>query len=160
MNTVSLLCLAVGALFALQGWLAIWSRRADRMRHFAVASFLLSLPLLAGAGLESLSWSRPMWAMWNLRGDYRVLAAKMIENEGIYIYVDNDGEPRSVKLPWDHRQAEKLQELFDNPANGGRAMMHFEFSWNVKNPPTFYDLPQSSIMPDKIPEPVAPHFDL
>ena len=160
MNAVTLLCLLVALIFAAMAWLAIWSRRADRMRHAAVALFLLSLPAIAAAGLESLSWSRPIWAMWALHGDYRILGAKMIEGEGIYVYVDTDGEPRAVRLPWDARQAERLQELFDKPENQGQAMMKFEFSWDIPRPPTFYDLPQASVLPDKVPEAEAPHFDL
>ena len=160
MNAVSLLSFIVAALFAALAMIAIWSRRADRMRHAAVGLFILGLPLLAAAGLESLSWSRPLWAMWNLSGDYRVLGAKMIEGVGIYAYVDTDGEPRAVELPWDNRTAEKLQELFDDPANNGQAMMRFEFSWDIARPPTFYPLPNPPALPPKTAAPEAPHLEI
>ena len=160
MTTVSILAVILVIYFASLAWLAIWSRRADRMRHAAVGLFILGLPLLAAAGLESLSWSRPLWAMWSLSGEYRVLGAKMIEGVGIYAYVDTDGEPRAVELPWDNRTAERLQELFDDPANGGQAMMRFEFSWDLERPPTFYPLPQPPALPDKDAQPTAPHLEI
>lgn len=160
MNTVAFLSLAIAALFGLLAWLAIWSRWADRGRWAAVGLFVLGLPLLAAASLESLSWSRPIWAMWQLNGDYRVLGAKMVKDEAIYLFVDQDGEPRSVRLPWDDRQAERLQDLFADPNNGGQAMMKFEWSWDIERPPNFYPLPQPPVMPDKLGEPEAPHLEL
>lgn len=160
MSTVSFISLGIAALFGLLSWLAIWSRWADRGRHVAVALFLLGLPLLAGASLESLSWSRPMWAMWSLNGDYRVLGAKMIKDEAIYLFIDQDGEPRSVRMPWDDRQAERLQDLFGDPDNEGRAMMHFEWSWDIDRPPNFYPLPQPPALPPKLEPPTAPHLEL
>lgn len=159
MNAVTLLSIVIAIIFAGLAWLAIWSRRADRMRHAAVALFVLGLPVLAWASLESLSWSRPLWAMWGLSGEYRVLAAKMIEGEAIYAYIDTDGEPRSVKLPWDNRTAEKLQGLFSDPANQGQAMMRFEFSWDT-SPPQFYPLPQPPALPEKEPPPVVPRLEI
>lgn len=159
MNTVTLVALAVAALFAAQSWLTIWSRKADRGRHVAMALFILGLPLLGWASLESLSWARPSWAMWGLHGEVRVLGAKMIEGQGIYVYVDTDGEPRSVKLPWDHKQAERLQDLFDDPKNGGQAIMQFEWSWNTHEP-EFYPLPQPQIPMPKVEPPLAPHIDI
>lgn len=159
MTTVSLLSLIIALLFAALAWLAIWSRKADRMRHAAVGLFLLGLPMLAAASLESLSWSRPLWAMWSLSGEYRVLGAKMIEGVGIYAYVDTDGEPRAVELPWDNKTAEKLQELFGDPANQGQAMMRFEFSWDT-SPPTFWPIPQPPALPPKAAQPTAPHLEI
>ncbi len=160
MNTVALLSLAIASLFGLLAWLAIWSRWADRGRWAAVSLFILGLPLLAAASLESLSWSRPMWAMWDINGDYRVLGAKMIKDVAIFVYIDTNDEPRSVRLPWDDRQAERLQDLFADPNNGGQAMMHFEWSWDIERPPNFYPLPQPPAMPDKLGEPEAPHLEL
>lgn len=160
MNTVTLVALCVAALFAAQSWLSIWSRKADRGRHVAMALFILGFPLLAWASLESLSWARPLWAMWGLHGEMTVLAAKMIEGEGIYVYVDSDGEPRSVKLPWDHKQAEQLQELFDTPGNNGKALMRYEWSWDT-HPPSFWPMPQPPIQMPKAPEAsAAPHVDI
>jgi len=160
MSTVAFLFFIITAVFGLLAWLAIWSRWADRGRFAAIGLFILSLPLLAGAALESLSWSRPIWAMWSLNGDYRVLGAKMIKDEAIYLYVDQDGEPRSVRLPWDDRQAERLQDLFADPNNGGQAMMKFEWSWDIARPPNFYPIPQPPAIPDKLGEPEAPHLEL
>lgn len=158
MTTVSILAAILVIYFASLAWLAIWSRRADKMRRVAVGLFLLGIPLLAGASLEALSWPRPIWAMWDLSGEYRVLGAKMVEGEAIYAYVDTDGEPRSVKLPWSNKTAEELQALFDDPANGGQAMMRFDFSLD-ESPPSFWPVPQIAD-PPKIAATEAPHLDI
>lgn len=164
MSAMMLLGMAVAGLFAALAWLAIWARRHDRMRFAAVALFLTGLPVLYAAGLQSLSWARPLWAMWDLAGhDLRVLGAKMIENEAIYLYVDDGtGQPRSVALPWDARQASDLQGLFDDPANRGQAMMRFNFelSWETREPLAFYPLPQPPLPLPKIEQPGAPHIEI
>lgn len=160
MNTVTFLYLIIALIFAALAWLAIWSRKADRMRHAAVALFLLSLPVLAWASLESLSWSRPLWAMWGLHGEIKILGAKMVEGVAIYVYADTgEGEPRAIKLPWSTGTAENLQELFGNPANEGQAMMNYEWSWEQREP-LFHDLPPPEAEPPKVRPPEAPHLDI
>lgn len=160
MTMTALLALAIAGLFCLQSWLSIWSRRADRMRHAAIAAFVIGLPLLAGAAIEALGWNKPLWAMHELGGEYRVLGAKMIEGVGIYVYLDlGDGEPRGVALPWDTRTAENLQGLFDDPANQGQAMLQYEWSWE-RRAPQFHPLPQPPVLPPKAEPPAAPHLEL
>lgn len=158
MTTVYILALILAVYFATLALLAVWSRRADRMRPVAVGLFLLGIPLLAGASLEALSWPRPIWAMWDLSGEFRVLGAKIVEGEAIYAYVDTDGEPRSIKLPWSNKTAEELQALFDDPANGGQAMMRFDPGIDPSEP-TFWPLPQIADPPKK-PAPAVPHLDI
>ena len=161
MSAVTALCVMVALLFAALAWLAIWSRWADRGRLVAVALFLLGLPMLAFAGLESLSWSRPLWAMHGLRGEVRILGAKMIKDEAIYAYVDTgEGEPRAVALPWSTETAKQLQDVFDDPKNGGQAMMRFDWSWDTRKEPNFYPLPQPTLPMPKEPQPAAPHMEL
>ena len=162
MTAVTLLSLAIFAAFLAMAWMTIWSRRADKMRHVAVAVCVLTAPLLAAAAILSLSWARPLWAMYELQGqELRVLAAKPIENVAIYVWVDiGDGQPRAVELPWDNKQAEDLQKLFENPDNQGQAMMKWEWSWETRDAPMFYDLPQPPIPMPKQAEPSAPHLDI
>lgn len=161
MSAVTALAVMVALLFAALAWLAIWSRRADAMRFAAVALFLAGLPMLAFAGLESLSWSRPLWAMHGLKGEVRVLGAKMVKDVAIYAYVDTgDGEPRAVALPWNTQTAKQLQDIFDNPDNGGQAMMRFDWSWDTRKEPNFYPLPQESQPMPKEPQNAAPHMEL
>lgn len=153
--------IAAAVIFAALAWVAIWSRRADPMRHVAVLLFLVGLPALGYAGVSSLSWSRPHWAMWGLSGDFRVLGAKMIMGEAIYVYVDTgEGEPRSVALPWSAAMAKQMQDLFDDPANEGQAVMKFEWSWDTHQAPTFYPLPQPAIPLPKEPQNAAPHIEI
>lgn len=153
--------LAVAALFALLAWLAIWSRWKDAMRHVAVGAFLAGLPLVAWAFLETLSWARPLWAMYDLPPETRVLAAKMIEGEAIYVWLDvGGGQPRAVALPWDTGQAKSLQDLFDDPKNGNQAILRYEWSWERRAPLAFYPPPQPPVLPPKEPEEAVPHLEL
>lgn len=164
MSALSLLSFAVAGIFAALAWLAIWARRHDRIRAAAVGLFIIGLPVLYAAGLQSLSWARPLWAMWDLAGrDLRVLGAKMIENEAIYLYVDDGtGQPRSIAVPWDAKKASDLQGLFDDPANQGQAMMQFdfEFTWETRDPLAFYPLPPPPMPMPKQEQPRAPHLDI
>ena len=154
--------LAVAALFAVLAWLAVWSRRADRMRHLAIACFLGGLPLLAVAGVEILSWARPLWAMYDLPRETRVLAAKMIDGEAIYVWLEvGSGQPRAVALPWNSGQAKSLQDLFDDPKNGNQAILRYEWSWERRAPLAFYPPPQPPVLPPKQPDGEAvPHLEL
>lgn len=162
MMTVTYFSLAILALITAMAWMTVWSRKADRMRHAAVGLVVLAIPLLAGAAILSLSYARPLWAMWELQGqEVRILASKMIEGEAIYVWIDiGDGEPRGVSLPWDTKQAEDLQKLFENPDNQGEAMMKWEFSWETRKSPLFYDLPQPPVPMPKGQPPRAPHLDI
>jgi hypothetical protein len=167
MTHISALALAVFALFCLLAFIAIWSRRQTRWRFVAVMVALLSIPAVAAAGLEALSWPRPLWAMWELRGqDIRVLGAKLVKDVAIYLYLEiGEATPRSVALAWDTEQAKQIQKLMDDSnakGESGEFMMKFkfEFSWEKRDPPQFYELPQPDFMPPKIPQPEAPKFEL
>ena len=99
MEHITAAAILVVIMFCLQCWLAIWSRRADRMRMVAVALSVLSLPVIAAAGLESLSWARPLWAMYALPKEVHVLAAKMTQTGAITGHVDPRGEPPTAQPP-------------------------------------------------------------
>lgn len=160
-NAAILSMMLVAAIFALLAWLTVWSRRADRMRHVAIAAVIIGLPAVATAGIEALSWPRPLWAMWDIGGEVRIIGAKMVKDVAIYVYIDADGiEPRSVALPWDTNAAKQLQDLFDDPANQGQALMRYEWSWERRAPLQFYQPPQPPSLPEKTPEPEAPKFSL
>jgi hypothetical protein len=161
MEHASAAAVIVGLLFAGQCWLTIWSRNPGWQRHLAVVLCLVSIPIVGAAALSALSWPRPMWAMYGLHGNLHILKAKLIQDVGIYIWIDRDGEPQSVKLPWDNEMADKLQKLMNDPNNKGEAMMMVpgEFSFDT-HPPVFGNMPEPLIEMPKEEEGAVPHLEL
>jgi hypothetical protein len=166
MTHISTVALFVIALFLCLAWITIWSRRKTQWRSVAVIVSLASIPLVAGAGLEALSWPRPLWAMYEINGETRVLAAKLVKDVGIFLYLETGTpEPRSIVIDWNTEEAKKIQELMDGSnarGEGGEFMMKwdFELSWEQRKAPSWYPLPQPPLLPAKIPEPEAPKFNL
>jgi hypothetical protein len=153
--------IAVLCLFILMAWLTIWSRKQSPARMWAIVIALVATPTIAAASFEALSYPRPLWAMWDMQGEYRVLGAKLVQNSGIYLYVETDAtEPRSIVLPWNTEQARKVQDLLDEPQTGGQFMMKYEFTWETRDPPQFYPPPQPPALPPKVAPPEAPHYSL
>lgn len=152
------LALAVIALFAAAAWLAIWSRRDTWGRSAAVVVFLAAVPTVGLAAVESLGWHRPIGLAWDLdEGEYRVLAAKMVQDEAIYIYIDDETrvEPRPLLLPWDNDVANAIQRALDSAPDGaeGEFMMSYEPSIEM-NQQQFHPVPQEPALPPKaVPEP-------
>lgn len=162
MNTVTWLGIGIVALFALAAWLAAWSRKDTWARPAAIALFLVSLPAIAAAGLQSLGHHRPLEMAWELTaGDHRVLAAKMVQDEAIYLYLDaGRSEPWPLRLPWSNATADriqKLQESAEGDANG-QFMFRYEPSLDVHKP-QFHPLPQPPALPPKPQPQRAPHLD-
>lgn len=157
-----LIFLGILCLFCLMAWMTIWSRWQSPVRFASVLLAILATPAIAAASFEALSYPRPLWAMWDMSGEYRVLGAKLVQDSGIYLYVEitDEIEPRSVVLPWNNEQAKKLQDLMDDPTSGGQFMMKYEFSWEKRDPPQFYPPPQPPVLPPKVTPPEAPHFEL
>ncbi|TJW14373.1 MAG: hypothetical protein E5W82_10370 [Mesorhizobium sp.] len=109
--------------------LAIWARGLSRARGLAVLAFLLASPV---AGVSSLGWPVPLVDGLTLAaGDHQILAAKMLINDGIYIFVDRgDQQPRYYKLPWNPKTADKLQQALDEKGEGGQAGISVKpFKW-------------------------------
>ena len=152
------LALGILALFAAAAWLAIWSRRDTWGRPGAVALFLVAIPTIGLAGVESLGWHRPIDLVWDLdEGDYRVLAAKLVQDQAIYIYVDDATrmEPRPLLLPWDNDTANAIQRALDGAPEGaeGEFMMSYEPSIEMSGQ-QFHPLPpEPSLPPKEAPEP-------
>lgn len=162
MNTIIWLAIGIVVLFAAAAWLAIWSRRDTWARHAAIGLFGLGLPLIVAAGIQSLGNHRPMGLAWELRaGNHRVLAAKMIQDEAIYLYMDaGRDEPWPLMLPWDNESAnriQKLQEEAQGDANG-QFMLQYEPSLDI-HAPQFHPLPQPQLLPPKPQQVPAPHIE-
>lgn len=159
------LALAVATPFALLAWLAVWSRAGTWGRPAAVALFLFSLPLIAGAGVQSLGQHRPYEWAWELPdGDHIVLSAKMIQDEAIYLYLDaGRDEPWPLVLPWSNEMANQIQEAMDGSEGQGnegegRFMARMDRSLD-DNPLQFHPMPQSPVLPAKPAQQQAPHFE-
>jgi hypothetical protein len=118
-----------------------------------VLLFLFGIPVVGAAAIESLGWHKPLRLVWDLEaGDHRVLAAKMVQDQGIYLYLDDPVriEPRPVQLPWDNAAANRIQKLMDEaPSDSqGQFMMRYEPSLDV-HAPQFHPLPQPPVLPPK-----------
>lgn len=155
MNQVVWMTLGVIALFAVVAWLAAWSRRDTWARPAAVGLFLVGIPVIAAASVESLGWHKPLRLAWDLKsGDHHVLASKMIQDKAIYLYLDdpNRAEPRPLVLPWDNRSANAIQKAIDGGGSEGKGefMMRFEPSYDLSDQ-QFHPLPQPPALPPKEP---------
>lgn len=157
------LSLSVLALFAAEAWLAIWSRRDTWGRLATVLLFILGLPAIAAVAVESLGWHKPLALVWDLpRGELRVLAAKLAQDEAIYLYIDDPvrSEPRPIILPWSNDMANHIQRLQDEagPDANGQFMMRYEPSLDT-HAPQFHPLPQPPALPPKPNPPPVQRFD-
>ncbi len=94
------------AIMGLLTWATIWSRREIWIRTAAINVFLVSVLLIPLGGLNVLGWHRP--ARFGPDDKMMVLAYKLVRDEAIYLYVDRDGEPISLVLPWSDKDAEDL----------------------------------------------------
>jgi hypothetical protein len=96
--------------------------------------------------------------MYGISGNVTVLGAKMVKDIAIYVYIDQNNEPRSVKLPWSDKVAEQLQELMADPSNKGGIKMKMEPGWDTHDP-QFWAKPQP-MQEEKAAEPEAPHIEM
>ncbi|MER9768959.1 hypothetical protein NKJ09_23175 [Mesorhizobium sp. M0189] len=132
MNYSITVWLAITAILGITASLAIWARGFSRARGLTVLAFLFASPV-AGVSLGfSLGWPVPLVDGLTLSaGDHQILAAKMLIDEGIYIFVDRgDQQPRYYKLPWNPKTADKLQQALDEKGEGGQAGISVKpFKW-------------------------------
>lgn len=162
MQMLAWLAVAIMMLFTAATWLAVWSRRDCWGRPAAVALFLVGTPAIAAAGVQLLGHHRPMAFVWELApGDHRVLAAKMVQDEAIYLYLDGArSEPWPLMLPWDNEAANRIQQLQDKarPESHGQFMLRYEPSLDT-HAPQFHPLPQPPLLPPKPIPDVSPHLE-
>lgn len=131
----------------------IWSRKETWMRGAAVAVFLAAIPAVSAPAFFALSHPAPLQAVEMVTpGKYSVLSMKLIRHQGIYLWIDKaEGadHPLYVVLPWDDRTAEQLQELQRGAKRRGQPfgmlVPQYEFSWERRKPPMFYEAPQPII---------------
>lgn len=142
--------------------ITVWSRKNIHAIRAAAIPFALVAAMAAASVLAiTMGYGVPLVAgVTAPSGDAMLLSAKMAPGKGIYITLDLPEQPRLFWLPWSREMADKIQEMLDNPENGGVKVTvpPFEWSWDT-NPPQFLPLPMPKFLPDKPPEaPAAPHF--
>ena len=163
MTHVAWLSIGVLGLFAAAAWLAIWSRRDTWARPAAILLFFAGFPAIAAVAVESLGWHKPLALAWDLApGDHRVLAAKMVQDEAIYLYLDDAArvEPRPISLPWSNDAANRIQALQDQagPEARGQFVLRYQPSLDM-HAMQFNPLPQPPSLPPKASPPPAPRFE-
>jgi hypothetical protein len=141
--------------------LAAWARGEGWQRNVTTLVFLASLPITFFGVMEVLGNHRPVtWEQVRGMGEKRfvLLGSKMLQDEGIYLYLDHDVVPLALELPWDEDLAQKLQDALKEMRKGGPnsqlevIIPPYEFSWDDQKPPQFNPLPQPKFLPDKPPE--------
>lgn len=141
------------ALVGLMASVAIWTRVKTKLRGWSVIGFFVASPVIAAGLATVLGWPLPRVLAFSVPGgDYAVLGTKMIVGEGIYVLLDEGGIPRYYSFPWDKAMSDKIQELLDSEdgKEGMRMKLPpYEFSWEKRDPPEVYALPQPKVLPDK-----------
>lgn len=144
----------MAALSLWAAYILIWGR-VSRMGR--VAALVISVVAMPGAFLldtMALSRPKPVSLEFVLRSvpEADVLGSKLIEGEGIYLWLalPDVPEPRYYVMPWDQDKAEMLQKTLEEAAatNGTVKMrLPFERSLDTREP-KFY-LPPQPKRPDK-----------
>jgi len=134
--------------------LAIWSRRDTFGRTAVVALFVFSIPLGSTLFSYALGNHRPITIeqlQQNENLTYRLLGYKILYEKGIYLYLDTEGTPLALELPWNLKVAEDLQDAFGELLPGEDVFVEIPYEKSLdENPPIFYPAPQQKFMPDKI----------
>ena len=153
------------AMFCLIGGstlLTVWAREDTFVRRLAMYLFFLSIPAFGLVVSQTLGWHKPYALTWDLPiGDSRVLANKMVLDEGIYLYLDDhEREPRPIVLPWSNEMANEIQKLIEEaaPDSNGQFMMRYEPSYSTSGP-MFHPMPQPPALLPKPQQPEAPHLE-
>lgn len=150
------------AITAASALFAAWSRHETAVRSLCVGLFLLCFPVLTGVYIETTGTHKNWDHAWDLpEGDSRVIGAKMIQGEGIYLYIDTGRHaPWPLVLPWDNDMANDIQKEMDEaqPDSNGQFMMRYEPSLDT-HAPQFHPLPQPPALPPKPRREQAPHIE-
>lgn len=150
----------VGAgLAAALSLISIWAPRRLLVKGTALATSILFLPLGYASLVDLLSKPKPVAMEWWLSsaGEAEVLASRLVEGEGIYLWLQlpEVAEPRAYVLPWDRAAAEELQRASrEAEQNGGGVQMRLPFESSLDDrEQKFYAQPQPAPPPKDL---VAP----
>lgn len=151
------LAIVIIALFAAAAFLAIWTRRDTRGRAMAMVLFAVGIPTTAAAMVESLGHHKPVDLAWDLpAGEHLVLAAKLVQDRAIYLYLDDPErvEPRPLVLPWSNEQANAMQRAIDGAPDGMEGKFIVKLDGTPDGEMTAHAIPQRAEPPAKdTPEP-------
>jgi hypothetical protein len=159
MTGVLPLFVVAAALAATLGLISIWAPRRLAIKGAALATLVLFLPCAYASLIELLSKPKPVDLEWwqNDAAEAQVLAARQVENQGIYLWLQlpEIAEPRAYVLPWDRASAEQLQRaLREAEQQGGGVQMRLPFEPSLDDrEPKFYALPQPALPPKDLIEP-------
>ena len=117
--------LALVALAAALAAIAIRTPGRAPVRFAAVALAALFVPAAWAGMSELMGRPKPAAIEWLGRGaaEATVLAARLRENEGIYLWLELPGaaRPRAYALPWDEAMARQLHKAQADAARHGTA---------------------------------------
>lgn len=160
MNTMTVVYFLAVFAVALPVIAAVWSRRETWVRLASVLFFLGMIPALAIGGATVLGLGKPVSLEFFAEDrDYQVLGSKMIIGEGIYLYLDTPGQPRTYALPWDQKLADQLQDAINK---GGPVVVKGLFDGTPFDdglPPVFWAVPQQKALPPKAEPPRPPRYE-
>ena len=141
--------------------IAIWAPRGLVPKLGAVACTALFMPLGYAGFSDLLSRPKPVALEWWLdRADEAtVLGSQMREGQGLYLWLQLDGEPepRAYRMPWDQQTAQQLQTALEEAQRNGtqaRMRMPFEPTLDAREP-KFYAPPQPALPPKDLAQPPA-----
>lgn len=163
MSGVPQLFVIAAVLAATLGLISVASPRRLAIKVVALATMVLFLPLAYASLVGLLSKPKPVDLEWWLAeaAEAEVVASRMVENEGIYLWLQLVGisEPRAYVLPWDRASAEQLQQaLREAEQNQSGVQMRLPFEPSLDNrEPKFYALPQPALPPKDLVQP-PPEF--
>jgi len=116
--TAIILCAALALLVG--SWL-LFRRRESHLSAALLAALLLSLGAIIGSALGQ---AKPVWLAFELQGrQVEVLAAWPEEPRAIYLMVRaEDGEPETIRLPWNEGAAAEAQRLLQAASDDGNVV--------------------------------------
>jgi len=161
MTTYEALALVLSAAIIALVSAIIWARWETRLRITAFFAFFAIVPLPTAVVIAALSWPGLAWTVQG--GDHPVIGVKLVQDEGIYIWLDTDENPRSLRLPWDNALANELQDMIDAETQGesGGFLMHIPELWELEETYQFSEVPPPPQAPPKDPgeEPLRYEWD-
>jgi hypothetical protein len=132
----------------------IWSRVDIILRPLALIVFIISIFSIGSIGLLTLSHPIP-YNILNRFEDksHEVIAVMFDIDEAIYLWVNFDGYPRYIVLPWSDEKAKELQGYMDRREEFGTGFeMKFSGDEQESDDGIFHDKPQEQSPPKEVPE--------
>ena len=134
---------------SLVAWLAIWSRVPSKARWLTVLAVFLISPISGFVLFQSLG--RPLPIIMHISsppdGEYKVIGAKIIPGEALYVLLDFGAVPVFYTLPWDPNQASSLQKAMNE--GDGTAVAEFKYSQTEDGADVVFFPPPQPPLPEK-----------